>query len=135
MNEPPATSRRYMRPVFFVAGCICVVVGVAGVMLPVLPGTVFLIIAAACFARSSRSFENWLITHPKLGPQVVAWRETGAIATRTKVVAIGSMAASYVLIWFSGAPMIARIVSAVLLVASAVFVASRPVPPPVPPQS
>lgn len=129
MTEPSTEPRGYLRPLFFAAGCVFVAIGVAGVILPLLPGTVFLIIAAACFARSSRRVETWLVDHPHLGPQVVAWRKTGAIASRVKYIAIGSMAASYVLIWLSGAPMIARIVSGVLLAASALFVASRPLPP------
>lgn len=129
MKEPVAEPRGYLRPLFFAVGCLCVVIGVIGVILPVMPGTIFLIIAAACFARSSRRLENWLVTHPKLGPQVVAWRATGAIATRVKFIAIGSMAASYLVIWISGAPLIARIISGVFLVASAFFVASRPTPP------
>lgn len=125
----PTESSGYLRPLFFVAGCICVIIGIAGIMLPLLPGTVFLIIAAACFARSSRRLEAWLINHPKLGPQVIAWRKTGAIATRVKYIAIGSMAASYAIVWFSGAPPIARVISGVALLACAWFVASRPVPP------
>lgn len=126
-------SSGYLRPLFFAAGCVCVAIGIAGIMLPLLPGTVFLIIAAACFARSSRRLENWLINHPKLGPQVIAWRKTGAIATRVKYVAIGSMAVSYGIVWFSGAPPIARIISGAALLACAWFVASRPVPPPIQP--
>ena len=135
MTEPGAEPRGYLRPLFFAAGCVFTAIGIAGVLLPLLPGTVFLILAAACFARSSRRLEHWLVTHPKLGPQVMAWRRTGAIATRVKAVAIASMAASYVLIWMSGAPLIARILSGAFLVASAVFVATRPVPPPFPPES
>lgn len=134
MTEPSPEPRGYLRPLFFAAGLVLTAIGIAGVVLPLLPGTVFLILAAACFARSSRRLENWLITHPKLGPQVMAWRRTGAIATRIKLVAIGSMAASYAVIWWSGAPPIARIISGLFLAASAVFVATRPIPPPFPPE-
>ncbi len=135
MTEPTAETRGYLRPLFFACGCLFVVIGVAGVMLPLLPGTVFLILAAACFARSSRRLEAWLLNHPRLGPQVIAWRKSGAIATRVKYVAIGSMAVSYGVIWMSGAPMIARIISGLFLAASAIFVASRPVPPPIQPDA
>ena len=135
MTEPTSEPRGYLRPLFLVVGCVCVVIGVAGVMLPLLPGTIFLIIAAACFARSSRRLEAWLVNHPRLGPQVIAWRKTGAIASRIKIIAISSMAVSYGVIWLSGAPMIAQIISGVFLTASAIFVATRPVPPPFPQDS
>ena len=129
-RPPPPHARVWLRPAFFLLGCALTAIGVAGVFLPLLPGTVFLILAAAAFARSSQKFETWLVTHPRFGPGIVAWRETGAIATKTKFIAIGSMAASYILIWFSGAPAIARVVSAVALTASAIFVGTRPKPPP-----
>ena len=43
--------------------------------LPLLPTTVFILAAAWCFARSSETFHEWLLNHPKLGPIVKAWRE------------------------------------------------------------
>lgn len=134
MDDPTAPTHRHLRPLFFIVGCICTVIGIVGVILPLMPGTIFLIIAAACFARSSQKLEAWLLAHPKLGPQVIAWRMTGAIATKVKFIAIGSMIVSYLLIWLSGAPLIARIISGVFLVVSAFFVASRPAPPTAPPE-
>lgn len=106
-------------------GWVFVAVGIVGVILPGIPGTVFLIMAAAIFARTSPRFEHWLLTHPKLGPPVTTWRRTGSIAPAIKVIAIGSMAASFVLIWFT-APPVAILASGLCLAGSAVFVGSRP---------
>ncbi|MDX6805330.1 YbaN family protein [Terrihabitans rhizophilus] len=115
-----------LRPLFFVAGWILLAIGVVGVVLPLLPGTIFLILAAACFSRSSPRFELWLLNHPQLGPEVVAWRRDGSISVRGKAFALSGMALSLVIVWFSGAPRYAFAITAVLLVASAIYVGTRP---------
>ena len=125
-QQPPRTASKTLRPVYFVAGWVLTAIGIAGVVLPLLPGTVFLILAAACFARSSQRFETWLLTHPKLGPSVVAWRKSGAIPLRAKIIAISAMAISFGLIVFSRAPVIAMWVSGLCLAGAALFVGTRP---------
>jgi uncharacterized protein len=115
-----------LRPVFFVAGWILLAIGVVGLVLPLLPGTIFLILAAACFSRSSPRFERWLLNHPRLGPQVVAWRRDRSISVRGKIFALTGMALSLVVVWFSGAPRYAFVITAVLIAASAIYVGSRP---------
>src|SRR5829696_4956482 len=99
-HEPPptrASSRRaatFRRPLLFGLGWLFLGVGIAGLVLPLLPGTVFLILSAACFARSSPRFEAWLLHHPRLGSPVRRWRETGAIPRYAKALACLSLAAS-----------------------------------------
>ncbi|MBN8944084.1 MAG: YbaN family protein [Rhizobiales bacterium] len=116
---------RPLKYLMIAAGWVCVAIGIVGVILPGIPGTVFLIIAAWLFARSSPRFEHWLVTHPKLGPQVVKWRATGAIAPRIKAVAIGSMALSWAIVWLT-APPIAIAASGLCLAGSALYVGTRP---------
>src|SRR6185436_16514699 len=94
-EPPPKLGNPALRPLYFAAGVVLVGVGIAGYFLPVLPGTIWLILAAACFARSSPRLEAWLINHPKWGPSIRAWRENGAIPRRIKLIAIGSMAVSF----------------------------------------
>lgn len=111
---------------YFVAGLVFVGVGIAGYLLPVMPGTIFLILAAACFARSSRRLETWLVNHPKLGPSVKAWRKDGAIPRKIKFIAIGSMVVSFaILVMVHVSPMWMAL-AGVAMLASAVFVATRP---------
>lgn len=55
-------------------GWICIALGVLGIFLPLMPTTVFLLIAAWCFARSSERFHSWLVAHPHLGPFIHAWQ-------------------------------------------------------------
>lgn len=126
--EPSRPQPGWHRPLYLAAGWLCVLLGIIGLALPVMPGTVFLIAAAWCFSRSSPRFESWLVNHPRLGPEVVRWRRTGAIARRTKYVACGSMLLSFVIVAATDAPPIALWLSGAGLIAAGTYVASRPEP-------
>jgi uncharacterized membrane protein YbaN (DUF454 family) len=115
-----------MRPLYFAAGVVLLGAGIAGYILPVMPGTVFLILAAACFARSSLRLETWLVNHPKLGPSVVAWRQNGAIPRRAKIIAIGAMAISFTIVALAHPPALWLWITGAVLLASALFVGTRP---------
>ena len=93
----PIAEVRWRRRVLLVLGSTFVAIGAIGIVLPGLPGTVFLSLAAACFARSSPRFEAWLLEHPRLGPPVRQWRKTGAIPLPVKWIACLSMAASWLI--------------------------------------
>ena len=69
-----------MRWLWFAAGWLMVALGFIGAMLPVMPTTIFLIMAVGCFARSSPRFERWLLEHPQFGRPLRQWREEGAIS-------------------------------------------------------
>ena len=87
MLEPQQrqTRNRVWRYVLFACGCLSVVLGVIGIFLPVLPTTPFLLLAAACFARSSQRFYLWLVLHPRLGPWVRDDLEGQGIPRKGKV--------------------------------------------------
>lgn len=72
-------------------GWLSVVLGVIGIFLPVLPTTPFLLLAAACFMRSSKRFYLWLVNHRHLGPWIVDYLEGQGIPLKGKVYAIGLM--------------------------------------------
>ena len=57
------------------AGIIFVGLGFVGMALPVMPTTIFFILALACFTRSSPKFANWLLTHPKFGEPLRLWHD------------------------------------------------------------
>jgi uncharacterized membrane protein YbaN (DUF454 family) len=81
-----------VRSALVVAGSGFLVVGLAGVFLPVLPTTPFLLLAAACYARASRRFYNALLNSRLFGPAILEWQQHRTIAWRTKLAAIALMA-------------------------------------------
>lgn len=95
---PPAAlaSSSIMRWWFFTIGWIMVASGVIGIVIPGLPTTVFLIIAAWAFSRSSVRFQMWLWNHRILGPSVRNWHQHRVIPLRGKILAVTTMVASIV---------------------------------------
>ncbi len=83
-----------VRYLLLAVGWLSVALGVAGIFLPVLPTTPFLLLAAACFGRSSPRFHAWLVHHPKLGPWIRDYLSGEGIPLKGKVYAIGLMWAS-----------------------------------------
>jgi len=91
-QSTPRTSRHRLVRFFLIGvGWLSVVLGVIGIFLPVLPTTPFLLLAAACFARSSPRFYHWLINHKRLGPWIGDYLEGRGIPLKGKVYAIGLM--------------------------------------------
>ncbi len=96
MHEPQQRQARSLtlRYLLFACGCLSVVLGVIGIFLPVLPTTPFLLLAAACFARSSKRFYLWLVMHPRLGPWVRDYLDGQGLPLRGKIWALVLMWAS-----------------------------------------
>ena len=114
------------RKLLLAAGFVLLVIGAIGMVVPMLPGTVFLILAAWCFTRSSPKFEAWLLNHRWLGPGVVRWRETGAIPPMVKLFALSSFIGTFTGSWYLGAPTLVLAFLGVLFMVLAVFIATRP---------
>jgi uncharacterized membrane protein YbaN (DUF454 family) len=77
-----------------VAGTIFLALGVAGIFLPLLPATPFLLLASACYLRGSERLHALVVTHPILGPYIKAFRDERAMPRRAKIVAIAMLWAS-----------------------------------------
>ncbi|KXT79257.1 YbaN family protein [Streptococcus sp. DD13] len=73
-----------MRLVYLIIGCLSLLLGIIGIPLPILPTTPFLLLAIACFARSSKRFESWLYNSRLYQIYVADYRETKAIAKGRK---------------------------------------------------
>ncbi len=114
------------RQILFGVGMVFLVIGAIGLVMPMMPGTVFLILAAWCFTRSSPRFEQWLLTNRFLGPSVVKWRESGAIPPFAKAFALASFVGSLTLSWLLGAPDFVLVGLAILFAGLALFIATRP---------
>lgn len=115
--------RRWLLRALGLAACA---LGLAGAVLPMLPTTPFVLLAAWAFARSSPRLERWLETHPRLGPALAAWRARGAIPRPAKAAAALSLPASWTVLWVSGAGTLPLALSAAVLVAVGVWILTRP---------
>lgn len=75
------------RVLWIAAGVLSLVTGIIGIVVPLLPTTPFVLLAAFCFARGSERWETWLLAHPRFGPMVRDWRERRAVPLRAKQLA------------------------------------------------
>ncbi|PSH64256.1 DUF454 domain-containing protein [Phyllobacterium brassicacearum] len=115
------------RTVYFVLGWVMVALGFVGVMLPIMPTTIFLILAAWCFGRSSPRFEKWLLEHPVFGPTLAQWRRHGAVPRRVKWIACSGMAFGYGTFFYIARPTpLLSVVVALFFIACAAYVLTRP---------
>jgi hypothetical protein len=98
-ERPPPEARRTglrctgVRWALWSLGVLALALGIVGVFLPLLPTTVFLLIALWAFSRSSPRFHRWLYDHPRLGPPLRAWHRHRVISPGAKAAAVGLMAA------------------------------------------
>ena len=80
-----------MKALLVVCGTLCVALGVLGIFLPLLPTTVFLLMAAACYARSSDRFYQKLINSRWLGSYIRNHREGRGMKTRDKAITLAML--------------------------------------------
>lgn len=73
---------------FKILGFIFVGLATLGAFLPLLPTTPFLLLAAGCFARSSKKWHNWLIQNPTFGKLIQDWQAHRCIPLKSKVIAL-----------------------------------------------
>lgn len=92
MATTPDAPSLPLRASWLVGGLLAVGVGGVGVVVPGLPTTVFFIVAAWCFSRSSPRLERWVLSLPRIGPMVADHRAGLGMPRRAKGYAIGTMA-------------------------------------------
>ncbi len=110
---------------YILIGSIALVLGIIGAFLPVMPTTVFILIAAWAFARSSDRLHQALLDHPRTGPAIRAWRKNQCIPRHAKIAAVVSMTISWFIVWFTTDWLVSLIVAIVLLLVMA-FILTRP---------
>jgi uncharacterized membrane protein YbaN (DUF454 family) len=79
---------RLKRQLLITTGTICVVIGVIGIFVPILPTTPFLLLAAACFLRSSPRFHSWLMNNRLFGTYIRNYTEGRGIPVKVKLFTI-----------------------------------------------
>ena len=93
-EEVQLQKSRFSRFVLMVVGTISLILGTIGIFLPVLPTTPFLLLTAACYARSSRRFYNRLMNDRYLGPYLRMWRNERRIPLPAKIMAVTAIVVS-----------------------------------------
>lgn len=114
------------RGFWFAVACASLAVGAIGVVVPVLPTTPFVILAAFAFGKSSPRLEAWLENSRTFGPIIADWNASGAIAPRFKTIAIVMMAGFFGFSVVMDFAPIVLVVQAVAMTAAAAFILSRP---------
>jgi len=95
MIEARPHDSRIIRYACLGAGLAALALGLVGIVLPVLPTTPFVLLAAICFARSSARFHGWLLGHRIAGPLIREWHHYRAMPKRAKRVAYALVIVSF----------------------------------------
>ncbi len=90
MNQPSGVrgASRFKKGLFMVCGTICLGVGTAGVFLPILPTTPFLLLSAACYYKGSERMHRWLLNNKLLGNYIRNYREGKGISSKGKILTL-----------------------------------------------
>lgn len=114
------------RAVWALCGGIALILGVIGILLPLVPTVPLLLLAAFCFARSSQTLHDWLLDHPRLGPPIRNWRMRGAIGRRAKVLATLSIGSTFAVSLLLNLSAELLLVQGLVLTGVALFIWTRP---------
>ena len=79
---------KLVRGFLIVAGTILLAIGIIGIVIPILPTTPFLLLAAACYLRGSKRMHDWLLNNRWVGDYIRNYREGRGIRARTKIIII-----------------------------------------------
>lgn len=81
-------SKIFYKYFLIALGWFFVAMGIIGIFVPIWPTTIFFILAAWCFAKSSEKFYNWLINHPRFGKFIRNYREHRGMPLKAKIIAV-----------------------------------------------
>ena len=128
-NIGSGTRGALRRAAWVTLGVTSLILGIIGIVMPLLPTTPFILLSAFAFERSSDRLHNWLMAHPRFGPSIESWRRYGAISRRAKKLALIAMLAVLLLSVVLAAPIYVILIQALVLSAVGVFILTRPLPP------
>jgi uncharacterized membrane protein YbaN (DUF454 family) len=125
--EPKRPARSRTSVIFYrTLGLGFVGLGAIGAVLPLMPTTVFLLLAVWAFARGSPELGERLYADPRFGPLLRDWDERRAIPVRAKIIAVAGMALGMgIILWRADGPILPAIAAIVVLIGAA-FVLTRP---------
>ncbi|WP_417820378.1 YbaN family protein [Terasakiella sp.] len=121
-------STNSQRHIFLAIGWVFTGLGFVGVILPLLPTTPFLLVAVWAFSKSSPKLRRWLFTHPRFGHHLRNWFDQRAISRQAKIVSVSFMALSVGFSLLISENLYVIVSLAVIMVATATFILTRPTP-------
>ncbi|MGU2819807.1 YbaN family protein [Acinetobacter baumannii] len=107
---------------------IFITLGIIGAILPGMPTTVFLILAAWAASKGWPQMDAWLLNHPKYGPTLRDWRANGTVPRKAKWIATIMMTASGILMLFTSAPFWVKVFTDTAMLVVAIWLWLRPEP-------
>lgn len=113
-------------PFWAALGVVCVLLGLIGVVLPILPTTPFMILAAFAFGKGSPRLRIWLENHAVFGPPIREWENHGSIAPKYKRIAVSMMATTFLLSVAFSLPLHVLAIQAVCMGGASAYVLTRP---------
>lgn len=105
---------------------IALVLGIIGLLLPIMPTVPFLLVAAWAGGKGWPVLEQKLLSHPTYGPQILAWRKYGVVKRKPKVIASVMMAGSSIMLAWSPAPLALKLIVIGIMATVAVWLWLRP---------
>ena len=126
MEQPPLSL--YRRLPYLCLAYSCIGLGAAGVVLPLLPTTPFLLLAAWAAPKGSPELDRWLKAHPRIGPTLMAWREERAVPVRAKRLACLLLISSWLILLVTTNGPLVPVLTGTLFICVATFILTRPSP-------
>jgi uncharacterized membrane protein YbaN (DUF454 family) len=126
LGENPVMGDRFGKTGFRILAYTSVMLAAVGVVLPLLPTTPFVLLAAFFASKGSPAFAQWLEGHPRFGPAIDQWRTRRAIPVRAKVLACSMMAFSWGVLILLGTPGVVVAIAGVFLCGTAYYLVTRP---------
>ena len=126
----PQPRRGLSRLLYRAFGSVALALGFAGLFLPVLPTTPFVLLAAWAFARGSPKLHEALRRHPRLGPPLRDWERYRAIPRAAKIAAVVGMTLSFLVVVVLSRHWAGPVIVGLIMLCSGAYVVSRPAPPP-----
>lgn len=117
---------KMFRLFWLLAGLLFTGLAFIGIVLPLVPTTPFLLLAAFCFARSSQKLSAWLYRHRLFGPLLTNWEEHGAIGRRTKILSVVMLVATPVASYLLGSKLWVLAIQIPIVMGSGWFILTRP---------
>lgn len=114
------------RNLYLFLGLLMLGLGILGAFLPVMPTTIFLIMAAYFFARSSPKLYRWLIDHPKFGPAIQNWQRNRSVSRSGKISAAVGMGLGILVLLVVSKNLIVTIAGTLFILLCALYVLTRP---------